>query len=325
MATVDNPVVSVLMTAFNRERYVGPAIESVQAQTFKEWELIVVDDCSTDSTLEVARRYAASDTRIRVYRNEHNLGDYRNRNHAASFARGEYIKYHDSDDIMYPHCLAIMHGLLAAEPKAQFALSGSHSWVGAPAPILLSPRQAYQREFLGPGDLFKWGPSCALFRTTTFQALGGFPDRGVVSDMALWFTACARFSLLLVPSDLFWYRVHAAQEFQKTGADREHAAFQNLTFRRFHRDEVPLEAGEFELARQRALWALVQSAWQDLRARRWSRFRLRTHGISLLTLAKLLRRPLRNPLAGIGTDAEGAPRIPPWVRNQGVRATELNK
>lgn len=313
------------MTAYNREKYIAAAIESVIVQTFTDWELVIVDDCSCDRTVEIARRYEQSDHRIRVFVNEENLGDYPNRNHAASLAKGEFIKFHDSDDIMYPHCLAIMHRLLCDEPKAELALSGSHSWAGAPAPILLSPRQAYEREFLGPGDLFKWGPSCVLFRTTAFRALGGFPNHGVVSDLALWITACARFSLLLVPSDLFWYRVHAGQELQKIGADREYATFQNLTFHRFHRDEVPLEAGEFELARQTLLWNLVRNASRDLKAGHWGRLRLRMRGISLLTLAKVLRRPRRNLLAGIGTDAEGAPRIPPWVRNQGGHATELNK
>ena len=99
------PTVSVLLTAFNRERFIGPAIESVLAQTFADFELLVVDDCSTDGTVQVARGYL-SDPRVRLVQNERNLGDYPNRNHAATFAVGEYIKYHDSDDVMYPHCLA---------------------------------------------------------------------------------------------------------------------------------------------------------------------------------------------------------------------------
>ena len=111
------PLVSVVMTAYNRERYVGAAIESVLAQTFADFELIVVDDGSVDRTVEVARQYE-DDPRLRIVLNERNLGDYPNRNRAAALARGRFLKYHDSDDVMYPHCLSTMVGPLDAERRA---------------------------------------------------------------------------------------------------------------------------------------------------------------------------------------------------------------
>ncbi|HEV2714429.1 MAG TPA: glycosyltransferase family A protein, partial [Terriglobales bacterium] len=95
------PLVSVLMTAYNREKYIAEAIESVLASNFKDFELIIVDDCSKDRTAEIARRYT-SDSRVQVHVNEKNLGDYPNRNRAASLARGKYLKYLDSDDVIYP-------------------------------------------------------------------------------------------------------------------------------------------------------------------------------------------------------------------------------
>src|SRR5438552_7094742 len=178
------PAVSVLMTAHNRERYIGEAIESVLAQTFGDLELIVVDDCSTDRTVEVATRYR-SDPRVRIVRNEHNLGDYPNRNHAASFARGEFLKFHDSDDVMYPHCLEVMTRYLSQAPEAAFALSAHRAWPGAACPIISTPRMSYQREFLGLG-MFSQGPANALFRTARFTALGGFHEVGPHSDVAFW-------------------------------------------------------------------------------------------------------------------------------------------
>lgn len=103
-----HPIVSVLMTAYNREKFLAEAIESVLASTLANFELIIVDDCSTDSTVAIAQSYASKDARIKVFVNEINLGDYNNRNRAASYANGKYIKYWDSDDIMYPHCLQVM-------------------------------------------------------------------------------------------------------------------------------------------------------------------------------------------------------------------------
>jgi glycosyltransferase involved in cell wall biosynthesis len=96
--TINGPLVSVLMTAFNRELFIAEAIESVLNSTFKDFELIVVDDCSKDKTVDIARKYESMDKRVRVFRNDENLGDYPNRNRALSIATGEYIMFVDSDD-----------------------------------------------------------------------------------------------------------------------------------------------------------------------------------------------------------------------------------
>ena len=103
-------MVSVLMTAYNREKYLGFAIESILASSYREWELIIVDDVSKDGTVAVASSYAEKDSRIRVFRNEKNLGDYPNRNQAAAYARGKYLKYIDADDYLYPWGLDILAG-----------------------------------------------------------------------------------------------------------------------------------------------------------------------------------------------------------------------
>ena len=89
------PLVSVLMTAWNRQEFIAEAIESVLASTYNNFELIIVDDCSTDNTVAIARTYQEQDTRIKIFQNEKNLGDYPNRNKAVSYASGKYIKYLD--------------------------------------------------------------------------------------------------------------------------------------------------------------------------------------------------------------------------------------
>src|ERR1700761_2006624 len=96
------PLVSVLMTAYNRQQYIGEAIASVLASTYPTFELIIVDDGSGDDTVSIARKYEAQDSRIKVYVNERNLGDSPNRNRAAGYATGEFIMYCDSDDTFLP-------------------------------------------------------------------------------------------------------------------------------------------------------------------------------------------------------------------------------
>ena len=95
------PLVSVLMTAFNRGKYIAEAIESVLQSTYTNFELIIVDDCSTDDTFEIANSFFVKDRRIKLYKNEKNLGQFANRNYAISLSTGEYIKFLDSDDKLY--------------------------------------------------------------------------------------------------------------------------------------------------------------------------------------------------------------------------------
>ena len=89
---MSEPLVSVLITSYNREKYIASSIESVLAQTFGDFELLITDNCSTDSSVEIANEYASRDARIRVVVNETNLGQFGNRNRAMTLARGQYIK-----------------------------------------------------------------------------------------------------------------------------------------------------------------------------------------------------------------------------------------
>ncbi len=299
------PTVSVLMTAFNRERYIGPAIESVLAQTFTDFELIVVDDCSTDGSVAVARSYL-SDPRVRIVENARNLGDYPNRNHAATFATGEYLKYHDSDDLMYPHCLSVLVQALAEEPSAALALSGHRAWAGGPSPMLLTPRLAYQREFFGEG-LCNFGPAAALFRREAFHALGGFPDCGSHSDTLFWLGACARVNVLLVYGDLYWYRTHAGQELRGAKAAYQGAALEWRWREALDRPDCPLSADERERAKRNAVGRILRSIVRDLRGGqlRLAWFRIRHTRLSWRQWLSYASRPRVSPEAGTPLTSDG--------------------
>ena len=93
------PVISVVMPLFNAEQYVASSIESVRCQTFREWELLILDDGSEDGSAQIAEQYAREDGRIRVFRNERNRGVAYTRNRAMEMARGEWIALLDCDDL----------------------------------------------------------------------------------------------------------------------------------------------------------------------------------------------------------------------------------
>ncbi len=294
-----NPAVSVLLTAYNREQYIAESIESVLAQTFDDFELIIVDDASSDRTAAIIESYARADSRIRMVVNDRNLGDYPNRSKAAGLARGRFLKYHDSDDVMYRHCLMAMVEPLDGEPRAAFALSGSHHWPGGPCPMLLTPALAYEREFLGSG-LFHLGPSSALFRAEAFRALGAFPDRGVASDYLFWLDACALVSVLLVPNDLFYYRVHVSQELASPASQDCYARASAYAWMRLHASDCPLTGAALEQAKRNFLFTQLRGAF---RLARGGRVRpalsvLRHAGAGPIDWIRYLRPPHRSAAAG---------------------------
>ena len=111
-----NPLVSVVIPAYNAEAFLGDAIDSILAQTYPHFEIIVIDDASTDGTWAVAQRRADTDPRIRVHRNADNLGIAGNRNRGVTLARGKYLAWQDADDISMPSRLEKQVRLLEAHP-----------------------------------------------------------------------------------------------------------------------------------------------------------------------------------------------------------------
>ena len=95
----NNPLVSIITPNYNCSRFIAETIESVLAQTYTNWEMIIVDDYSTDDSYQIALNYATKDLRIKVLQNEKNSGAAFSRNSALDIAQGEYIAFLDSDDL----------------------------------------------------------------------------------------------------------------------------------------------------------------------------------------------------------------------------------
>ena len=99
-----NDLVSIIMPSYNTAKYISNSIDSVLAQTYTDWELIIVDDCSTDNTDEIVKGYL-NDERIRYLKNETNSGAAVSRNYALREAKGKWIAFLDSDDLWEPEKL----------------------------------------------------------------------------------------------------------------------------------------------------------------------------------------------------------------------------
>jgi glycosyltransferase involved in cell wall biosynthesis len=120
----ETPKVSVILISYNgRASLVKRAINSVLAQTYKNWELVVQDDCSTDGSFNLLEVLAQTDDRIKLYRNKYNIGIARNRLAAYTNCTGELICHLDNDDFLYPHALAYMAMAFVQQPEIGFAYS----------------------------------------------------------------------------------------------------------------------------------------------------------------------------------------------------------
>jgi glycosyltransferase involved in cell wall biosynthesis len=136
-----SPLVSIITPTYNNAEYIAECIESVRAQTYQNWDYLIVNNCSTDGTGEIARRFAKIDNRIRVLDNDKLLPIVANHNHALRqlSPTSKYCKMVFSDDWLFPRCLAEMVALAEANPSVgivgAYGLEGVEvKWTGLPYP-----------------------------------------------------------------------------------------------------------------------------------------------------------------------------------------------
>jgi glycosyltransferase involved in cell wall biosynthesis len=243
------------MPVFNGANYIREAIDSILAQTYGDFELIVSDNASTDGTGDVVRGYAARDRRVRYYRNERNLGAARNLNRVFELASGEYFKWAAHDDVLAPECVAKCVEVLDRDPgvvlchtRARIIDERGRVIEEYAAPLRTDSQHASERfvDLLGAND------GCyQMFGVTRARALrltslhGSYPasDRVLLARLAL----CGRFHE--VPEYLFLPRKHAAQSL------------------RAHRDRYSLTAW-FDPAKRGKIvfpkWRLLVGYWGTL-------------------------------------------------------------
>jgi cephalosporin hydroxylase len=174
MESAAEPLFTVVMPVHDHARFLGQAIESVIAQTYGDWELVVVDDGSTDGSGEIAEGHASRDRRIRVLRQDR-TGPGGARNRAIAEARGRWIAYLDSDDLWFPETLGAYASAIAAHPVARFFHGFRHrlSLDGS----VVESRGIHQEGPTGPAELFArchLATLCVCHERALFAETGGF-------------------------------------------------------------------------------------------------------------------------------------------------------
>ena len=243
-----NPGISVLMTTYNREKYVEAAIQSVLNSTFTDFELIVTDDGSSDSTVRIVKEMAYRDDRIKLHINPTNLGDYPNRNQAASHATGKYLKYVDADDLIYPWGLQILWDCMEQFPAARWGLCSLAQDRDRPFPFQLRPAEAYRYHYLGPG-LFHKAPLSSIIRRDLFEEVGGFRPGRMVGDHEMWHRLALQADVVLMNHGVVWYRAHDDQESNVISEFKQ--AYDAIRDEYLSHPDCPLNAEELTAIKQK--------------------------------------------------------------------------
>lgn len=255
---METPLISVIVPTHNRADLLPEALRSVLAQTFTDWELIVMDDASTDDTESVVAEFAQRDGRIRYVRNEKNLGIARNRNEGLAQARGRLIAMLDSDDVWLDHW--------KLEKQADFlATNPGHVIVGTYACVMdengkncgsfeFETSDAAIRAHMLRRNQFV--QSSLLYRKVAAMQVGGYDSSYTVADdYDLWLKMGAEGKLAVIPEYMTGYREHSGGI---TKTKRVLAAREHLSIIRKHKLAYPAYLLAFIKAQLRIALAYIR-------------------------------------------------------------------
>lgn len=212
------PLASICIPSYNYAKYIAFAIESVLGQTYRNFELIVVDDCSQDNTEEIIRKYAALNRKIRIYRNETNLGMVGNWNRCLELAHGNYVKVMGADDLLEPSCLEKSVKFLESNPNVSL-LSCTRTLIDKDGQPIRTSAYSHRFQVVAGTRAIKkcfftanliGEPAAVMFRKK--DAARGFDPRyRQLTDLEMWFNLLEKGDFAFIPEPLCRFRVHQEQ------------------------------------------------------------------------------------------------------------------
>ncbi len=207
---MNNLLVSVLMPAYNAEEYIVEAIESILNQSYKDFELIISDDDSTDRTWDIICSYKNKDQRIIAVKNESNLNIAGNRNKLLSLAKGKYIVWQDADDVSYPYRLEKQVEFM--ENNEQVGICGGYLDLYANNKFFVT-RKYFRKDKALRQKIFKQSPiaqPASIVRAECYKVVGlyneSFPP---AEDIDMSFRIGTKYKFANLPVSLIKYRLHS--------------------------------------------------------------------------------------------------------------------
>lgn len=198
-------LVSIVLPIYNGEKYMRKSIESVICQTYRNWELLILDDCSTDNTSMIAEEYALKDSRIHYYKNEKNLRLPRNLNRGFSLAKGNYLTWTSDDNMYKRNAIEEMVKTLENE-KTQFVYASCRIIDENDNEIEYIMTDKYGKvKIVGTNCV----GACFMYIRRVYKEIGDYnPGFTLVEDFDYWQRIFSRFDVSNIEDILYYYRFH---------------------------------------------------------------------------------------------------------------------
>lgn len=217
-------LVSVIMPVFNGERYLRYSIDSILSQTYKNLELIIVNDCSTDGSLDIMKDYEKKDERVRVFCNERNLKLPATLNVGFSHAKGDYFTWTSDDNMYKENALEVLVNELESNKESVMAYASCET-VDDNGKVVGRAYSSEPRNLI-LGDVFG---ACFLYTAEVAKKTGPYDtDLFLAEDYDYWIRIYRNGNIRYINEDLYFYRLHEASLSETRKADIDEQTYKVL-------------------------------------------------------------------------------------------------
>ncbi|MDD7738632.1 MAG: glycosyltransferase [Fusicatenibacter sp.] len=238
-------MISVILPVYNGEQFLAKSIESCQKQTYTNWELLIIDDGSTDHSPEIAQKFAEEDHRIHYYRNEKNLRLPRTLNRGFSLASGAYLTWTSDDNYYYDTAFEKMVTALN-EKKSDFVFSSC---------AIINEKDEQTLIISAPEDYahaiwdYNFVGACFMYTRKVYEIVGDYdPDLFLCEDYDYWLRIFASFPVTYLDEILYAYRRHE-KALSVTHRDGQYEAMEKALLKNFKLKKNPTTLDRFYLYR----------------------------------------------------------------------------
>ncbi|MBZ9787846.1 glycosyltransferase [Psychroflexus sp. CAK57W] len=200
---MNNQLISIIMPVYDGQDFLDEALSSIRSQTYSNFEVIIVNDCSTDNTFHIAKTYCEIDKRFMIYENEKNLKLPKSLNIGHSLAKGDYITWTSHDNILKPSFLKVLYKKL---------ITTNVDLVYSNYDIILDDGKLKRKHITKPPAYLPFGNvvgASFMYTKRLYEKLEGYSeDLYLVEDYDFWLRALCEFNLLHISDNLYKYRLH---------------------------------------------------------------------------------------------------------------------
>ncbi len=199
-------MISIVLPTYNGSKYIRESINSIIAQTYKDWELIVIDDCSTDDTNKIVSEYSKNDSRVSIYKNETNQRLPKSLNIGFKKTKGDFLTWTSDDNIFKPNALERLVTELKSNPQVGLVFSAMEYIDGEGKK---QEEKSYVPEDVSEIKYKNIVGACFMYSRRVYEEIGDYiPEKFLVEDYDYWIRISRKFELKYVKDVLYEYRVH---------------------------------------------------------------------------------------------------------------------